>query len=1024
MSEPPLPIVPTGETRNFDLTMPGTGTFGGVGSGSDPSGAADVTECQAELESLVAAVNANPDPVNTSALFAFIQNRTGQSMEELLGTTWAELIADGETQTVQIEIPECNAIVGLTLGGDLNTTANCYYLPVPDPISFGVNDFHMPVVQTISADPEETGLIAHQWVITRHADIDVHLEDPEFVYLERYGAGGGRDQTLSTALDARIGVYQRVEYGCTVMPTGVPYFYGPTWSGGVSYCPWWRIKGRWTCKIEETYESVTQLVFGSGITTTQTWKYSTRFPLMGFHPVLGLKDPPEDLTIWRDIDDPVVLATVNENTGTGTYRYSMSSAGIGFGVDAAPFVGYTGSELPQNGGVGFAEGMGPNGRTNGWNLPQMAIGDPDIFRAGGTFGLPPESPGVYNWTRVGATDQAENVKLLYFLGTSTYAQIEGDPPTVAENAQDAWNRFVAEIEEYQAFAGPYDPVVELDQENMEVHVSFETDLNALHLPLVGCSSFIFAEDDAEQTLSRTYGTSEFWTMSWGGYWHDSSWATDTTVAAYDDTIPYNSGDPDTSIPGAAGNYTAPGDPHEGSWYRTGPQWQNALAARIARDWAEDNAGWARTNTYRKPLPRVVGTYNPIIEAAEESFPTEDGNPPPTVTNPPITPLGGGCRSYLEGPSSCNWNVPVPASPQPEMPDLETPHFPMPNDLFPDAPVIDTNLPLLPSLPCTVPDFGNFDPCGKGTKRPDGSFAGGRGGGGGPGYMGSVPGGRDWQGNRGSAGTVAGVKTGGQTYVARSYLFTEETCPGIVTPGIGSMAVIVQLLMDCGIAPIDIIFQIGPEWDKPFPADKCFTRGSRIFDAAMWTARYLMCTIVDEGPPTNDVYIGPPWHRPLQTTWTFDEHYDLFGLSRGMSSEESYGWVEVFGPNITTPVITRINDPFSTIDSPTLRLEAGANYSQVDAEGLAAYKASFVLREAVSVQAIVPYSSEYFLRDLMLLQAPDRGFQETYVITGKESDVSPAGWFHILTGMLPATLAELDAFPTVTDEYDAIEGGFA
>jgi hypothetical protein len=96
----------------------------------------------------------------------------------------------------------------------------------------------------------------------------------------------------------------------------------------------------------------------------------------------------------------------------------------------------------------------------------------------------------------------------------------------------------------------------------------------------------------------------------------------------------------------------------------------------------------------------------------------------------------------------------------------------------------------------------------------------------------------------------------------------------------------------------------------------------------------------------------------------------------------------------------------------------------DAQDLAAFRAAEIRRDTVSVQVVVPYSSEYYLRDNMAIQAPDRGFQETYVITGKESDVSPAGWFHILTGMLPATLAELNAFPAVTDEYDAVEGGFA
>jgi hypothetical protein len=353
-----------------------------------------------------------------------------------------------------------------------------------------------------------------------------------------------------------------------------------------------------------------------------------------------------------------------------------------------------------------------------------------------------------------------------------------------------------------------------------------------------------------------------------------------------------------------------------------------------------------------------------------------------------------------------------------MPNPDVPNFPMPGDNFPDVPVIRTDLPNIPSLPCVVPDFGNMDPCGNGKNGK------GRGGGAGSGFNGPLPGGRDRMGNRGSAGTVAGVKTAGPTYGApRKYVFAETTCPGQETPGIGCMAVITQLLMDAGISPVDIIFQIGPEWDKPFPPDKCFAQGSRFWDAAVWTARFIMCIIIDEGPPTNDVYIGPPWHRPGQTTWTFDEHYDLFNLTRGMSAEEAYGWVEVFGPNVTSPIIIRIDDPFSTEDSPTLMMETGANYTQADAEDLGAFRAAEIRRESVAIQATVPYSNEYFMRDNMVIQAPDRGFQETYVITGKESDRSVTGHFHILSGMLPATLAELDAFPEVTDEFNAIEGGF-
>jgi hypothetical protein len=308
----------------------------------------------------------------------------------------------------------------------------------------------------------------------------------------------------------------------------------------------------------------------------------------------------------------------------------------------------------------------------------------------------------------------------------------------------------------------------------------------------------------------------------------------------------------------------------------------------------------------------------------------DGEPPLTTPNPPLTPVGGGCRSSLTGPASCNWTVPVPAE-QPEVPDPEdpdfpelpaNPNFPMPKDNFGGMPVIRTDLPNFPRLPCTIPDFGNMDPCGKGQGKRGGRGPGsgsGRGGGAGPGTLGPLPGGRDRMGKRGSGGTVGGVKTGGKTYGApRAYTFAETTCPGQETPGIGCMAVITNLLMDAGIEALDIIWQVGPEWDKVFPADKCFAKGSRFWDAAVWTARYLMLVIIDEGPPSNDVKIGPPWHRPGQTTWTFQEHYDLFALTRGFSADEGYGFVEVFGPNLPVPVQVQVESPFTTETSPTNR----------------------------------------------------------------------------------------------------------
>ena len=92
------------------------------------------------------------------------------------------------------------------------------------------------------------------------------------------------------------------------------------------------------------------------------------------------------------------------------------------------------------------------------------------------------------------------------------------------------------------------------------------------------------------------------------------------------------------------------------------------------------------------------------------------------------------------------------------------------------------------------------------------------------------------------------------------------------------------------------------------------------------------------------------------------------------------------------------------------------------DNLAAYKASLIRRDATSVQITVPYSEDYFLRDKVVTEAPDLGIEETWIITGKESKIDPSGWLHILSLMLPATLRELDEFPTpVADVGDEIPG---
>lgn len=518
-------------------------------------------------------------------------------------------------------------------------------------------------------------------------------------------------------------------------------------------------------------------------------------------------------------------------------------------------------------------------------------------------------------------------------GETTFPHISFDELTTYQFEDSSLSEIQSDIDDYMAAKTPYDPDVTLDTDTAEVTYSYMTRQNAIYLPHLGCST-----DQATAVI-----------INWGGWVHrlgDTFWRGNLQ----DDDSPYI----------------------------------NGMMVRLVRD--DDPSCGVTNSVFKRLAPAESGTYDPSLTGAAADTP-RDGRPPDTTPNPPIVPVGGGCRSSLDGPSSCNWTLPP------------GPDIPMPNDNFGGMPVFNTKFPNFPPIGCQIPDFGNMNPCGPG---------------GGPGgHNTPLPGGRD---RRGKRGEHPHVKTGGPTYGnPRRYTFSERTCPGQDMPGTTCFTVIVLLLMDCGISPLDIIFQVTAEWDKPFPENKCFRKGARIFDAAEWTARYLMLDIVDEGEPTNNVYIGPRYHRPGQTTWHFHEHYDLFVMDRGSSSEEIYGAVEVFGPNGSA--ISFVDSPFVTEDSPTLLVEVGANHSQADMDNLAAYKASLVRRTGTGIQVDVPYSVDYFLRDKFVVQAPDKGIEETYVIMGKESAINPEERDHILTGMLPATVRELDEFPVAVDTVD-------
>jgi hypothetical protein len=553
--------------------------------------------CQPELNNLIDAVNSSPSEQNASALFAFIQNKTGQSIESLVGASWQQLIEDGETRTKVIPIPECNSVLTLTLGGQANTVINCQHLPVPPPISFGKNDFDMPEITFASDEIFADNLAEYSQSYGRHADLHVHLDDPEFVWLENHTWGGGPDDTLLSAIkfrghSSRFNVPIRFPPSELLIPPNT-----------VEFHPYWRIRGRWTSKIEESHHHWRNPgTFGSPGSWPDLWRFFTHFPLMGFREVLRVDNVDSGLkeTVFsdpvRDIDEPISFGSVDDVTNTLVMLTFPQTLFV------------NDSELAVSGPRGVSQNPGPSGEFR-YTLPQLAIGEP-AFRTPAQVGG--GTTGRYEWRFI---QPPPPVVEPFFQGESEQI-INGFGDLVqVGNSQEAWDLFVAAIEEYQDFASVYDPVVELDEENMEVHVSFETDLNALYLPMISCNHNFFLP--ANKTRERTAVPYQGWTLNYGGWWHLSGWGPGNYrdwSAPYDDSIPYYQDPQGSTTTGPI--YTSRGDPHVGTWKQSFfAGWLGDLAARVARDWPEDNSGWVQTNYYKKPLP-LLGAFIPIIEAGQ------------------------------------------------------------------------------------------------------------------------------------------------------------------------------------------------------------------------------------------------------------------------------------------------------------------------------------------------------------------------------------------------------------------------
>lgn len=536
-------------------------------------------------------------------------------------------------------------------------------------------------------------------------------------------------------------------------------------------------------------------------------------------------------------------------------------------------------------------------------------------------------------------------------------------------------------------------------------------------------------------------------------------------------FPDSLGDPSLPYEPTADNATSDGfQATNGGWAIHIPFWDdftsinmNYYGGLALRDdgqpfgWGDSiqaGQGYADGSAYVSP-PQPIFPGEPVVTAGNALFacddplenggggdegPPVDGEPPDTIPNEPLSPpgpgvvpvpppVGGGCKASMDGPSSCNFDVPIIGPiPMPddeiEFPEFEDPE--LPDFTPPDFPIDEIEIPEF-SIDCFLPDFGNLSEC-----KPKAGTGGG------------LPGGRDNKGRRGSG--HGGIKLGGPTYKKRRQTFNQwfphdpdtgepvedpDTGEPVIPPqrswpaGSSVMTAIMVILLDLGISPLKIIFEIGPEWDKTF-GPKTFPETTPMFAAAEWLAQLIMCRIIDEGSPTGNIYIGPPTHHPHSQTWTFMDYFPnpegnppFFNIVHGYSGTEAYFAVKVWGAHFSPPKFALVDTIFANDPQNLLEIEVGPDYSPGDAQDLANYRAALIRQAAVSVQITVPYNEGYFMRDEMVVQSTLRGEQETYTIFGKQSDIGLEGNTHILTGVLPATLEMLANFPDVLEDPEPV-----
>jgi hypothetical protein len=282
MTEPPLPQIPTGEVRSFDLVFPELPTIPGPGSEENPSGSGvegEDSECWINLLLLVDAVNADPTIENVTALVDYIEEQTGSVIEELAGDVWSDVMADGQPRNATIDV--CGGTVTIVVDGTLVAATTCAGMP-QYVLELDQQDFHLDTVQVGEPTPALVtgGVVTNSYTIT--PEFDIHLEHPKLVWLP--------------STDPRMGHW----------PDSIG---GDVSVGGTLYKAKIRLNGYFTCR--PALHRVNTAMDDPEEGETDVWTFTYEKPLLGMRVV---RRAPSGTTGQLTIDDPLRPGTP---AGTG-----------------------------------------------------------------------------------------------------------------------------------------------------------------------------------------------------------------------------------------------------------------------------------------------------------------------------------------------------------------------------------------------------------------------------------------------------------------------------------------------------------------------------------------------------------------------------------------------------------------------------------------------------------------------------------------------------------------------------------